>query len=60
MSRIVISAEQDRFTMLTAKSPAGVAPNMNLRNLLFLGNKKGKEGIHRGFETYDKCQVKFI
>ena len=37
--------------MLTSIEAAGVAPEVNLRNLLHAGNKARKQGIHPGFET---------
>ena len=37
--------------MQAAKMSAGVAPEVNLRNMLHIGDKACKQGIHPGFET---------
>ena len=40
--------------MLAAKRSAGVAPELNQRNLLYVGEKAQKPGIHPGLETQDR------
>ena len=43
--------------MLTSIQSAGVAPEVNLRNSLHIGDKARKRGIHPGFETQGRhCQ----
>ena len=38
--------------------PAGVAPQVNLRNPLHTGEKACKSGIHSGFEAQGRCHQK--
>ena len=45
--------------MLAAKRSAGVAQQMNLRDLLCTGNKARKQGIHPGLETQGRHHQKF-
>ena len=44
--------------MLAVKRSAGVAPEMNLRNLLYAGEEAYKRGIHPSFETRGRCHPK--
>ena len=44
--------------MLATKRSAGVAPDVNLRNLLHAGNETCKHGIHYGFETQSRHHQK--
>ena len=44
--------------MLAAKRSAGVAPEVNLRNLLCAGEEARKRGIHPGFETQERHHQK--
>ena len=44
--------------MLTSIQSAGVAPEVNLRNSLHVGNKAHKQGIHPGFETQGRHHQK--
>ena len=38
--------------MLAIKRSAGVAPEVNLMELLHPGEEAGKQGTHHGFETW--------
>ena len=40
--------------MLAAKRWVGVAPEVNLRNMLCAGEEVHKQGIHPGSETQDR------
>ena len=44
--------------MLTVKMSAGVAPEVNVTNLLHEGEKACKWGIHPGFETQGRHNQK--
>ena len=44
--------------MVAIKRSAGVAPEMNLRNLLHQVRKHTSEGIHPGFETQGRHHQK--
>ena len=46
------------LAMLTSIQSAGVAPEVNLRNLLWAGEEAGKQGIHPGFETQGRGHQK--
>ena len=51
-------SEYDQLPMLVVKRLAGVAPEVNLRNPLHIGEEAHKPGIHPGFETQDRCHQK--
>ena len=42
--------------MVVNKNYAGVTSEVNLRNPLHVGNKAPKQGIHRDFKTWGRCQ----
>ena len=42
--------------MLAAKRSAGVAPNVNLKNILHPTKEARKQGIHSSFETQGRHQ----
>ena len=44
--------------MLTVKRSAGVAPEVNLRNPLHVGEEACKPGINLGFEIQGRCRQK--
>ena len=48
--------------MMSAKRSAGVAPEVNLRNLMHVGDEayKWRGGVHSCFETVGRCHQKFI
>ena len=41
--------------MLAIKSSAGVAPEVNLRDLLHVSDEAHKQGMDPNFETQDRC-----
>ena len=45
--------------MLTSVQSAGVAPEVDLRNPLYAGEKARKQEIHPGFETQGRHGHKF-
>ena len=46
-------------TMLTARRSAGIIPEVNLRNLLHIGDQACKQEIHPGFNTRDFLGVNY-
>ena len=53
-------SQKDLVVMMATMSPAGVPPEMNLRNPLHTGEKACKWDIHPGFGIQDKDDQKSI
>ena len=50
--------KKNSVAILGAKRLAGFAPEVNLRNPLYTGNKACKRGIHSGFHTQGRSHQK--
>ena len=55
---VQICGSNSSAAMLVTKWSAGVAPEVNIRNLLRAGDEAYKRGIHPGFETQARCHQK--